>query len=358
MTKKPTARVTTAQAHREPIAAIQAAIQNARGGTSPTDEEWEALSDSERAARIRNGGVKISQILKGLTSRSKELRAACAERDGMFRPVFSKKLIEALHAGFIQIILATLPDLSVDEQGGWETISWAIGEARPDIETEHGNVHCTFNFKTVVADFFKEFEERVDFTEFKQTNGKVARFTVVSESDRENVLLYLVQYAAVFMLRELDAEIKEAFYRSFKRATVFAETRVMSLAINDALAANLVEDDFEIDLRETISALQKTLAKERESDKRLIKALAELDHVKLATSKGRPRTWTKEGLDQAVRKASIKFKKAKYRSPTLSDVAASISKQYPDRMPLNAKALGQMLKRYKLEWKKLKNPQI
>jgi len=71
---------------------------------------------------------------------------------------------------------------------------------------------------------------------------------------------------------------------------------------------------------------------------------------------GRPRTWTKEGLDQAVRKASLKFKKAKYRSPTLSDVAASISKQYPDRMPLNAKALGQMLKRYELEWKKLKNP--
>ncbi len=72
---------------------------------------------------------------------------------------------------------------------------------------------------------------------------------------------------------------------------------------------------------------------------------------------GRPRTWTKEGLDQAVRKASLKFKKDKYRSPTLTDVAASISKHYPDRMPLNAKSLGQMLKRYELEWKNLKNPQ-
>ncbi len=124
MAEKLSNRVTTAEEYTELIAALE----KARGWAPPTDEEWEALSDGERASLVRAERVHLHQIQKGLHSDSKELRAACVEKvNEMSRP-----LIEAMRAAFIEITLTALPDLSFDEQDGWEAISRAIGGARPE----------------------------------------------------------------------------------------------------------------------------------------------------------------------------------------------------------------------------------
>ena len=223
----------------------------------------------------------------------------------------------------------------------------------PDIETEHGNASLTYHLKAAVADFFKEFEGRLNAIRIKHTEGAVSLFNMDTKSARDTVLSSLVQHATVYMVIGLNVEIEAAINKVFQKAILYGEARTMSHAID-----NTEQDTGKIDLRESISTLRKILAREKRADKHFIKVLGGIDNVYVPVGKGRPRTWTKASLDQAVRKASIKFKKDKYRPPTLSDVAAHISRLYPDRMQLNAKSLGQMLKRYELEWKDLKNPQI
>jgi hypothetical protein len=80
------------------------------------------------------------------------------------------------------------------------------------------------------------------------------------------------------------------------------------------------------------------------------------EEIKIIATRGRPRTWTRDGLRQAVSKASHLIRKEKYRSPTLEDIAKALNRKFPDRMLLSGKSLGQMLKRYEIEWKGIKNP--
>ena len=223
----------------------------------------------------------------------------------------------------------------------------------PDIETEHGKASLTYHLKTAVADFFKDFEDRLGTLRLRLTDGRMSRFSMDTKTSRENLLTLLVEYATAYMVMGLNVETEAAINKTFQKAIIYAEAKTMSHALE-----NTGQGSAKVDLRGTLTTLRKALAQEKRADGHFIKILGHLDKIYMPTGKGRPRTWTKAGLEQAVRKASLKFKKDKYRPPTLNDVATSISKNYPDRMPFNAKSLGQMLKRYEIEWKGLKNPQI
>jgi hypothetical protein len=221
----------------------------------------------------------------------------------------------------------------------------------PDIETEHGNASLTYHLKAAVAYFFNEFEGRLDAIRLKHTDGTVSLFELDSKSSRENVLSNLVQYAAVYMVMGLNAEIEAVINKLFKKAVIYAEARTMSLAID-----NSKQSDAKIDLRENIANLRKMLAQEEKADEHFVNALGKLEHVHVSVSKGRPRTWTKESLEKAVRRASFQVRKEKYRTPTLEDIARDLNKRNPDRARLTGKALGQMLTRYEINWKDIKNP--
>ncbi len=71
---------------------------------------------------------------------------------------------------------------------------------------------------------------------------------------------------------------------------------------------------------------------------------------------GRPSRWTKAKLEQATRKAVAQATKEKYRTPNLSEVAEVLNRRYRNFPPLNAKAFGQLLKRYDIEWKEIRKP--
>jgi hypothetical protein len=202
-----------------------------------------------------------------------------------------------------------------------------------------------------VADFFKEFEGRLEAIRLKRTDGAMFQFDVSTKSAHESALSLLVQYATVYMVMGLNAEVEAAINKLFQKAIIYAEARAMSLAIDNAEQAK-----GKIDLRESISTLRKRLASEKKADEQFIKALSGLDNVHISVGKGRPRTWTKESLEKAVRKASLQVRKEKYRTPTLNDMARDLNKRNPDRVRLTGKALGQMLKRYKVNWKSIKNP--
>jgi hypothetical protein len=220
----------------------------------------------------------------------------------------------------------------------------------PDVETDHGNASLTYHLKAAVAAFFKEFEGRLDAISLKHTDGAVWQFKIDTNSARENVLSLLVQYATVYMVIGLNAEIESAINTTFKKAIIYAEAKAMSKAVDKSGGG-----DAKIDLRESIATLQKTLAREKKADDLFVEALGRLDNVYITAGKGRPRTWTKEALENAVRKASSQIKREKYRTPTLADVARTLNKRNPDRVPLTAKSLGEMLRRYKINWKDIKS---
>jgi hypothetical protein len=225
---------------------------------------------------------------------------------------------------------------------------------REDIDTGHGNVYCAYHIKTAIADFFKVFEARVDDIALKTPGGERNRFDLATDSMRESTLSFLVQHAAVLMIAGLDSEIKSAISRLFEKAIVYAEVKTMALAINNSENSDATTVPI-IDPRENIALLKKKLEAEKEDV--LTRALSSIHQANVVTGKGRPRIWTKESLHEAVRTAATQFKKGKYRNPNLKDVASVLNKKHPDRMQLNAKSLGQMLKRHEIEWMGIKNPQ-
>ena len=127
---------------------------------------------------------------------------------------------------------------------------------------------------------------------------------------------------------------------------------VMEKLYQSMLSKSGVIDGKSVDIskiKEELEVLAKDLITER---KTFLK-----EHLYLPTGKGRHPRWTKEKLEQATRKAAAQVRKEKYRPPRLSEVAEKINKRYPNMPPLNAKALGQLHKRYAIEWKIIKNPQ-
>jgi hypothetical protein len=215
----------------------------------------------------------------------------------------------------------------------------------PDIETEHGKASLTYHLKASVADFFKEFEGCLDSIYLERTDGARSRFDLDQKNDRETVLSTLVQYATVYMIMGLKVEVEAAINKVFKKAIIYAAARTMSRAVsnNEHLTAK-------IDLRESWTNLKKKIAKEKKADEYFVNALSSLDHVHLPTSKGRPATWDKSKIEQAVIRARSAFKKRKYRAPTLKELALEISK----RQPLTEASLKMLLKRHGLSWRAMK----
>jgi hypothetical protein len=166
------------------------------------------------------------------------------------------------------------------------------------------------------------------------------------EEETEKALFWLARFATKSFLDGLQRGISETIEERSSDATI--------LAISRYFADFLAKFGGRVDARPFIRGIGQAAAARR--TKRFIDLASKLPNIRVSTSKGRPRTWTQQSLRQAVEKAILQVRKKKYREPRLTDVATSLNKSYPDRMPLNAKSLGQMLKRHGIDWKELKNP--
>jgi hypothetical protein len=70
-----------------------------------------------------------------------------------------------------------------------------------------------------------------------------------------------------------------------------------------------------------------------------------------ATKRGKRSRWTSKELERAVRRALIGLPT---RERKLDKVAEKLREIYPDRAPVSGEALGVLLKRFKLSWRKMK----
>ncbi len=176
---------------------------------------------------------------------------------------------------------------------------------------------------------------------FEEADGMKAGLDVFAEVAM-TYFLYNVKPKAVFMLN-----------------LFFEESLSVALKTAQASYAKKLGDSekrtpLEIDMRPLLNSFREREA--AEDNERIARALRNFEGLKIISSKGRPRTWTKESLEKAVRRASFQVRKEKYRTPTLEDVARDLNKRNPDRARLTGKALGQMLTRYEINWKDIKNP--
>jgi len=192
---------------------------------------------------------------------------------------------------------------------------------------------------------------------FRQVNLKFKDTDIKLDlTDPENRTLVrpLVETAVVYFLSNLKMKIANAMDALCEEAIRMA-TQIMA----DRIARQIGEQEDYIPLENNVRKLFEELRAEETNaeHKRISQTASVIKGLEFETTKGRPRTWTKEGLSQAVNRASHQFRKEKYRSPTLDEIATRLNRRYPDLMLLSGKALGQMLKRYGLSWKDIKKPQ-
>lgn len=171
--------------------------------------------------------------------------------------------------------------------------------------------------------------------------------------ENETVIWSLAETAVIYYLGTINKKIGDALN------ALFEESLRVSIQYNAGRYAQHIatKSDYiplENDLRPLLEELR--TREDALNRHRITEVITKIGGLRLEPAKGRPRTWTKESLLLAVSKASTQFRKEKYRPPTLNEVATAISRKYPDRMSLSGKALGQMLKRYELSWKDIKNP--
>lgn len=223
------------------------------------------------------------------------------------------------------------------------------------LETQSIRVELSFQTHELISYLVSELKERFAHVPIKLKGVTNAELDL-ERPENQTMLRHFAEVAASLFLATITAKISGAIDTLCEQSLGVA-IQICSGNVAKGLSRKYDFIPDRLDLRPFIEQVN---AQEAARNKKWITEIVERighDGLNVASTKGRPRTWTKEGLRQAVGKACLQFRKDKYRAPTLNDVANSLNRKYPDRMKLNAKSLGQILKRYDIDWKEIKNPQ-
>jgi len=220
------------------------------------------------------------------------------------------------------------------------------------VAAQAANCHFSLPLSELATSIAMDMTERVKSVVFRFKDGDV-NFDFRENEGARLLAKYLAPLAAEYFLLNMEAKLATAV------DSLCAESVRMAVELGSLQGAkDIAEKGDRIPLEIDFGPILKKLKKDEldRDQERIMRLAGQFEGLTLATRKGRPRTWTKEGLTQALRKTTFQFRKERYRAPTLGEVAASLSKRYPDRMLLSGKSLGQMLKRYGIDWKEIKNP--
>jgi hypothetical protein len=243
----------------------------------------------------------------------------------------------------------------VDEPLKAELIQFSTETDSMSFDVRFGNVTVEFPMTNLITHIVDEMNARLVRLPLKFKDGKIDIIFEEAEGLKAG-LDWFTTVAAVYFFLNLQPKAAAALN------LLFDESLAISLMAGQAGFAKKMGDTgigppADINVREALNGLKKQeAAADRHRVAHTLLGTFERLGLKFPCGKGRPRTWTQKSLRQAVEKASLQVRKKKYREPRLTDVANSLNKSYPDRMPLNAKSLGQMLKRHDIDWKELKNP--
>ena len=243
----------------------------------------------------------------------------------------------------------------VDEPLKAELIQFSTETDSMSFDARFGNVTVEYPLTNLITHIVDEMNARLVRLPLKFKDGKIDIIFEEAEGLKAG-LDWFTTVAAVYFFLNLQSKAAAALN------LLFDESLAISLMAGQAGFAKKMGDrgigpPADINVREGLNGLKKQeAAADRHRIAHALLGTFERLGLKFPCSKGRPRTWTQKSLRQAVEKASLQVRKKKYREPRLTDVATSLNKSYPDRMPLNAKSLGQMLKRHNIDWKELKNP--
>ncbi len=209
----------------------------------------------------------------------------------------------------------------------------------------------TFQVSEVVSYIVGQIKERFEHLAIKFKDGDVD--FDLSHPDNQVMIGCFAEGAARYFLGNLRMKMALAL-DSLCEESIRMTLEVMSAEMAKDISKKYDYIPQEIDLRSLVEELRtKELIMNRQ---RILNIAADFEGLTVIATKGRPRTWSKDGLQQAVRRAALQFRKDKYRGATLNELASMLNRRFPDRMPLSGKSLGQMLKRYEINWKEIKNP--
>ncbi len=207
-------------------------------------------------------------------------------------------------------------------------------------------------FVPLAAALVGKFDAEIDKFSIATPEGSKV-FDWKDDHEREQGLKFFTDFAVCYLIPKIGNYVAEAIESLLEQSFSFAKTTgCLRIAkdYDEATGSGLDLHSLIADIRDAV--------KQAPPDKKeyIRKALEHYSGLQVQSVKGRPRTWTKESLEKAVRRASFQVRKEKYRTPTLEDVARDLNKRNPDRARLTGKALGQMLTRYEINWKGIKNP--
>ncbi len=199
---------------------------------------------------------------------------------------------------------------------------------------------------------FEKFDAQINDFIVNTPEGALS-FDWKGTKDREEGLKVFTDLAICYLLPKIGHYIGEAIESLVEQSFCFAKTAgCVKIAKTYDRAVGIG-----VDIKKLTSVMKDTVRQVPLDKQEYVReALEHHTGLQVQSTKGRPRTWTKEGLEKAVRKASFQARKEKYRVPRLNDVAEILNKRYPDRTRLTGKGLGQMLTRYEISWKEIKNP--
>jgi hypothetical protein len=218
--------------------------------------------------------------------------------------------------------------------------------------TSFGKVTIEIPVADLIKKIVNEMNERLDSLPMIFKDGEIELQFEESEGLKAG-LDWFAEVAAVYFLSNLQKKTASMLNLFFEQSLS------MALKVGQARFAKQLGDrenrtPIDIDMRPLLNSFyEQGAAEDKERNARWLDGFKGL---KIVSQKGRPRTWTKDSLHQAIRKASFQIRKERYRAPKLVEVAKVLNKRHPGKMSLNAKSLGQMLKRYEIDWKEIKKP--
>jgi len=153
------------------------------------------------------------------------------------------------------------------------------------------------------------------------------------EEETEKALFWLARFATKSFLDGLQRGISETIEERSSDAT--------SLAISHYYADFWAKFGRQVDARPLIRGIGQAAAARR--TKRFIDLASKLPNIRVSTSKGRPRQWTRTKLEQRLLQAIGSYKKKNYgRKPTIAKAAAEM------KMPVAT--LKSLMRRYDLKY--------